>query len=390
MKKLITYLLLVLCFAQTYAQSVSELEKQRKQTLQQLEQTNKMLSQTKKNEKATVNKLNLLSQDIQNRKKLINNINNEISALDNDLTLLSEQKATLELQLLALQNEYANLVRKTHYADINQRPLLFLLSSESFSQAMRRIRYLQEFAQYRKQQALQVKQTQLAIEQQNLLLQQNRKQKENALLTQRKQQENLTRDEKKQKAMLQELKKKEKELIAQQKKQQKKADQLNKKIDDLINKEVKNSATKLTKEQQLIAGGFEKNKGRLPWPTEKGFISGQFGIQPHPTLPKVTVNNRGVYIQTTSGSNARSVYDGEVSAVFVSDGQNVIIIKHGNYRTVYSNLTTLYVKSGDKVQAKQKIGKIYTDSDNDNKTELFFQIRKDTEVLNPSIWLTKQ
>ena len=112
-------------------------------------------------------------------------------------------------------------------------------------------------------------------------------------------------------------------------------------------------------------------------------------MQPHPTLSHVTVNNRGIYIQTTAGAIARAVYEGEVSAVFVSGGQNVVILKHGNYRTVYSNLTTLYVKMGDKLQAKQKIGKIYTDPDNDNQTEIFFQIRKDTDVLNPTLWLAQ-
>ena len=220
-------------------------------------------------------------------------------------------------------------------------------------------------------------------------MKENRRDRQSALQVQKREQENLARDERKQKKMLQELQKKEKDLLAQQKKQQKRMNELNKKIDELINKDVKRTASTLTKEEKLLAGGFEKNQGRLPWPTEKGFISGQFGIQQHPTLAHVTVNNRGIYIQTTSGSNARSVYEGEVSAIFVSDGQNVVIVKHGNYRTVYSNLTTLYVKTGDKLTAKQKIGKIYTDPDNDNRTELFFQVRRDTDVLDPSLWLAQ-
>jgi septal ring factor EnvC (AmiA/AmiB activator) len=248
---------------------------------------------------------------------------------------------------------------------------------------------MHEFAQYRKMQVGQIENKQAEIDEQNNLLQENRKDRQSALQVQKREQENLTRDERKQKKMLQELQKKEKDLLAQQKKQQKKMNDLNKKIDELINKDVKRTANTLTKEEKLLAGGFEKNKGRLPWPTEKGFISGQFGVQQHPTLAHVTVNNKGVYIQTTSGSNARAVYEGEVSAIFVNDGQNVVIVKHGNYRTVYSNLTTLYVKTGDKLTAKQKIGKIYTDPENDNRTELFFQVRKDTDVLDPSQWLAQ-
>ncbi|MBQ9704892.1 MAG: peptidoglycan DD-metalloendopeptidase family protein [Paludibacteraceae bacterium] len=370
------------------AQSVKELERQRKQTLEQLEQTGKMLKQTKRNETATENKLNLLQKDIRTRKQLIAGINSEINALDKELGELSQRKTTLQAELDLLKQEYARMVEQSHYAELQQSPLLFVLSAYNFNQMLRRIRYMQEVAVWRRMQAEQIKEKQTEVEEQDNLLRQNRKQKQSVLQMQRREQDNLTRDQKKQQRMLQDLKKKEKDLLAQQKKQQAKANELNRKIDDLIKKQVKKDANKQqTKEEKLLAGGFEKNKGRLPWPTEKGYISGEFGIQPHPSLAHVTVNNRGVYIQTTAGAVARTVYEGEVSAIFVSDGQNVVIVKHGNYRTVYSNLTTLYVKTGDKLTAKQKIGKIYTDPNQDNKTELFFQIRKDTDVLNPSLWL---
>lgn len=390
MKRLYVYMLCFFCVvANVSAQSVKELEKQRKQTLQQLENTGNMLKQTKQNEKATLNKLNLLNKDIRTRKTLIANINKEITALDIEMQVLDSEKQTLQEELVALQNDYAELVRQTHYAAMQRSPLLFILSADDFNQMLRRIRYMQEFADYRKLQVEQIKEKQQQIDEKNTLLQQNKQSKQDVLQARKREQENLRRDERKQQTMLSQLKKKEKDLLAQQRKQQKKADEFNRRIDQMIQKEVKRTATTLTKEEKLVAGGFEKNKGRLPWPTEKGFISGQFGVQPHPTLAHVTVNNRGVYIQTTAGSDARSVYEGVISAVFVSDGQNVVIIKHGNYRTVYSNLTKLYVKTGDKVTAKQRIGKIYTDPDDDNKTELFFQVRKDTEVLNPSLWLAK-
>ena len=373
-----------------YSQTVKELETERKRTLQQLENTNKMIQQTKSSETATLNKLNILNNDISTRRRLINGINGEIRALDDEMLLLGQRRVELQSELEAHKDDYAQLVRQTHYAQIQNNPILFLLSADNFNQLMRRIRYMQQFAAYRKQQVKEIEDTQAQIDQQNSLLKQNREQKNGALQVQKKEQEKLARDERKQKKMLSELKQKEKELLAQQKKQQKKADELNKKIDDLINKEVKRTANTLTKEEKLLAGGFEKNKGRLPWPTPTGFISGYFGVQQHPTLTYVTVNNRGIYIQTTKGTIARSVYEGEVTGVFVNDGLNVVIVKHGNYRTVYSNLTTLYVKQGDHIVAKQNIGKIYTDPNNDNKTELFFQVRKDTEVLNPSLWLTKQ
>lgn len=389
MKRILYICLLALVTLSLMGQSVKELEKQRKQTLQQLEQTGKMLKETKRNETATINKLNLLNKDIKTRRQLISNLNSEIGALDREMQTLTAEKTVLQQELDSLKADYVNLVRQTLYASMQNSPLLFLLSASDFQQFYRRLRYMQEFAQYRRQQVQQIEEKQEAIDRQNELLQTNRKNKQNVLQVQKREQDNLTRDERKQKQMLTELKKKEKTLLAQQKKQQQKANELNKQIDRLIQKDVKKTANTLTKEEKLLAGGFEKNKGRLPWPTEKGFVSGQFGVQPHPTLSHVTVNNRGIYIQTTAGAIARAVYEGEVSAVFVSGGQNVVILKHGNYRTVYSNLTTLYVKMGDKLQAKQKIGKIYTDPDNDNQTEIFFQIRKDTDVLNPTLWLAQ-
>lgn len=369
-------------------QSVKELEKQRRQTLEQLEQTGQMLKETKQNEKATTNKLSLLNKDIQNRTKLINGIDQEIRALDVEMDSLTGEKMTLQEELETLKADYARLVQQTHYADMQKSPLLFVLSAEDFNQMMRRIRYLQEFAQYRKDQVKRIEQTQAMIDERNTLLQQHKDTKTEVLQTQQREKDKLARDKKKQNAMLSQLKKQEKDLLAKQKKQQARANELNRKIDQMIQQDVQRTASSLTKEEKLVAGGFAQNKGRLPWPTEKGFISGQFGVQPHPTLAHVTVNNKGIYIQTTAGANARAVYEGVVSGVFVSDGRNVVIVKHGNYRTVYSNLTTLFVKNGDKVNAKQAIGKIYTDPENDNKTELFFQLRKDTDILNPSLWLT--
>ena len=144
----------------------------------------------------------------------------------------------------------------------------------------------------------------------------------------------------------------------------------------------------MNREEKLVAGNFEKNKGKLPLPVEKGFISGHYGIQPHPFLDKVQVNNKGTYIQTPAGSDARAIFEGEVTQCFsVPGSNNSVIIKHGNYRTVYSNLTTLYVKAGDKVSTKQKIGKVFTDKENDNKTELYIMVYKDTEIQNPETWL---
>ena len=390
MKRLITYLLLALLALPMAAQkqNVNDLKKQREKTLQELEKTGQMLNETKKSEKATLNKLNLLGKDIATRKRLITNINSEIDALNVEMGELADKRDSLQQNLEALKLDYANLVRQTHYQDMMQSPLLFVLRAEDFNQAMRRIRYLQEFQRFRKQQVARIQNTQAEIDIQTELLESNRIEKEQTLDYQKRETENLARDERKHQNMLQQLKKKEKDLLAQQKKQQKKADDLNKRIEDIIKQQAaKQKGQKMTKEQQLIAGGFEKNKGRLPWPVEKGMVSGEFGVHPHPTLSKVTVNNKGIYIQTTRGAAVRAVYEGEVTSCFVMGGTNAVIIQHGNYRTVYTGLATISVKKGDKVKTKQTIGTVYTDPDNDNKTEMFFQVWKDKEILNPSLWL---
>jgi septal ring factor EnvC (AmiA/AmiB activator) len=156
----------------------------------------------------------------------------------------------------------------------------------------------------------------------------------------------------------------------------------------MIAKQVRTTTT-LTKEQQLIAGGFEANQGRLPWPVEKGYISGHFGKHQHPIHEHVTVNNKGIYLQTVDGASARAIYEGEVTSCAMVGDAYAVIVQHGNYRSVYSPLKKLHVKQGDKLVAKQVIGEIVTNTNDDNKTELYFQIYKDRTILNPSLWLAQ-
>ena len=369
-------------------QSVKELQKQQQALQQQLEETNKMLKQTKKDETATENKLNLLNNDIQTRKKLINSIQGEINTLNGEMGTLRKKRSALQEELEQAKADYARLVRETHYADIQQSPLLFLLSSKSFQQLVRRMQYMQQFTNYRKEQVKHITSIQADIDIQNHLLSERKQSRSTALQSQKREQEKLTADQRKQKNMLSSLKKQEKELAAKQKQQQKKVDELNKKIEELIAKQV-GTTTTLTKEQQLIAGGFEANQGRLPWPVEKGYISGHFGKHQHPIHEHVTVNNKGIYLQTISGAQARAIYEGEVTWCAQMNGTFAVIIQHGNYRSVYSQLKSIKVKQGDKVTAKQSIGEIFTDVAEDNKTELYFQIYKDRTILNPSLWLAQ-
>ena len=372
------------------ADSVKDLQNKQKKLQEEIEQTNQMLTQTKKDENATLNKQQLIGQNIKTQKKLIRTLDNEITALNLEMKKLNLTRDSLQKVLNAYKDEYARMVRQSHYAQMQQSPLLFLLSSDSFQQLVRRARYMQEFARFRKEQVRRIENTQAEIDIQNNLLQSNKNDKQSALSTRKREQANLQRDERKQQTMLNQLKTKEKDLSKQLQQQQKKVAELNKKIDEMIRKQAeKASKTTLTKEQQLLAGGFEANKGRLPWPVEKGMISGHFGKQQHPVYSQVTMDNKGIYLQTVAGAKARAVYKGEVTSCFMVANTYAVIVQHGNYRTVYSNLSKLNVKQGDTVETKQTIGTIFTDPEQDQKTELYFQIYKDRNLLNPELWITR-
>ena len=388
---IVVFVLCSLFFMPAFAaDSVKDLQKKQKKLQQEIEQTNNMLKQTKKDETATLNKLQLTQQNIKNQKILIRTLDNEITALNREMKQLGNTRDSLQRVLDGYKADYAQMVRQSHFARLQQSPLLFLMSSDSFQQLSRRARYLREFAHYRQQQVYRIENTQAEIDVQNDLLQANKADKQTALSSRKKEQENLKRDERKQQTMLNQLKSKEKDLTKQLQQQQKKVAELNKKIDDMIRQQTaKDSKSTLTKEQQLIAGGFEANKGRLPWPVERGMISGHYGKQQHPVYSQVTIDNKGVYIQTTAGTKARAVYKGEVTSCFMVANTYAVIVQHGNYRTVYSNLSKLNVKQGDKVETKQIIGTIFTDPEQDQKTELYFQIYKDRNILNPELWIAR-
>lgn len=428
------------------AQSVKELERQRKQTLQKLETTSKMLNETNQSKKTSLNKLNIISKNINERKTLIKNISSEISLMDAQIIKLNQEKTQLENKLGKLKSDYVKLVQEAHINRNLYAKIMFVLSANSFDQSYRRLRYLQEYSDYRKQQVREIEHVKTEIIHKNDSINTHKVTKVQVVKQKESEAQNLSKDEQKEKGFLTDLQKKEKKLREDQKIQQKKANDLNNKIERLIAEQIRKAEAKreaaekrriaeekrksaeeprykaknntktstktehkannnstastssstssasvsaLTKEESLISGNFERNIGRLPWPTSNGFIRGHYGIQQHPVLKFITTNNKGIYIQTPAGSNARAVFEGVVTQRFVIPGSNNgVIIQHGNYRTVYANLTQIFVREGDHVSAKQAIGKIYTD-DEDNKTELYFQIYNGRNVQNPESWIAR-
>jgi septal ring factor EnvC (AmiA/AmiB activator) len=372
------------------ADTKKSLEKKRANLQKEISNTNKMIQQTKQDQKATMNKLSLLNQNIKTQKQLITVIGQEIDALDQQIATNTKRRGELQRELARLKADYAQLIRESHYAQLQQQPLLYILSSENFQQLLKRVQFLERFAETKSEQARRIQQTTAKLNEKNTQLRTNLNDKQTTMRAQQREQDNLARDERRQQEMLVQLKQKEKNLGAALQKKQKEVARLDQKIAEIIRKEAEKQTQKggITKEQQLVQGDFEKNKGRLPWPVAKGHISGQFGKHKHPVHERVIVDNKGIYIQTTAGEQARAVYKGEVTSCFMMGNTYAVIIQHGNYRTVYAGLSKLSVKAGSKVETKQNIGTIYTDPEQDNKTELYFQIYKGRDILNPSAWIS--
>ncbi len=395
------------------AQNVKQLEEERKQTLQKLEATSKMLNETKKSQKSSLNKLTLINKNIGERKYLIKTMSTEISQLDVEMQSLSQEVRQLERRLENLKKDYAKLVQEAYINRSIYSKIMFVLSAETFDQSVRRLRYLKEYSDYRKQQVREIEKVKAQIEQKNDSISRHKNKLTEVVKQKEVETNKLSQEQKKEKIVLTDLQKKEKNLRKELNAQQKKANELNKRIEYIIAEEIRKAEQKkaaeersrsggkssksttskittLTKEEALLSGNFEKNAGRLPWPVSNGFISGHYGVQPHPILKHVTTNNKGIYIQTPANSTARAVFDGVVTQRFsVPGSNNAVIIQHGEYRTVYANLTDIYVRIGEKVSTKQAVGKIFTDSEKDNKTELYFQIWKNKNLLNPEKWLAR-
>lgn len=420
---------LILMLLSIEAQNINSLRKQQKQAKQKIDLTNKLLNETQKNQKSTVNSLTVLQRQISERETLINALNSEIGILDNDLNKLSTEINVLEDRLSSLKNEYANLLYHAYFFKTEYNKYLFVFSASSFNQAVRRWRYVEQYSRYRKEQSIRIQQITNELRSKEDELASTINSKSTVLKGKEVENQALQKSRNNKQQMLSKLGQKEKELRADLAKQQKQAKQLNDKIQELIAKEIekqrkaeearkaaeakkaaeaaarakrdkqdqpipikpveKTSAAKPSSQEELIAGGFEKNMGRLPFPT-RGVIIGRFGLQKHPVLSHVEVDNKGIYIQAEAGAEASAVYQGEVTQIFSIPGSNnAIIVKHGTYRSVYTNLTNIYVKVGDKVTAKQKLGKIFVDEENDNKTELYFMIYKNSTPQDPEKWLSR-
>lgn len=398
-------LLLLLCVAgggNVAAQTLKQLEAQRKAALKEIDVTAQLLKEAKKTAESSLNRLNLLTQQVTERKKVISLLNREIATIDKNMEELNQELFQLERELAVKQNKYANSLQSLYNRRSLQQKWMFILSAKNFAQSFRRMRYIREYANWQKQEAALIIRKQEEINRKQEQLEQTRSEKVELLSERENENKKLQKEESDKKKEYQQIEKRKKNLQADLDKKKRQAQNLNKKIEDLIAKENAKSGKAsgsrtadtaggyaMTKEERKLSNDFLSNKGQLPFPLKGKYkIVGQFGEHQHPEWKHVRVNNNGIEIQTIAGTDAQSVFNGVVTSVFVVPGyNNGIIVRHGNYLTIYANLSEVYVKNGDKVSTYQKLGKIYTDTENGNSTVLHFEVRKEKEKLDPELWL---
>ncbi len=369
-----------------------QLEKEKKENLRKIAEAERILSETSNKKEATLGQLKALNQQIKARESLVRSIGSQIRILDGEILDLSIVVSSLQSDLQQLRDEYAEQIYSSYKANKGNSKLMFLFSSQNFNQLLQRLKYLEQYVEARRLQAEQIEVVTKELNDQKNKVGVKRAEQQTLLNQQVRESRKLARSKKQQSELVARLTKKERQL-RREVDDRKIADRtLNTLIAKIIADEAKKSSTASTAEAASVAEltrMFESKKNNLTWPVSAGFISSKFGKQKHPVLKRITVVNDGVAIQTEKNSQVRSVFDGEVTLIATIQGKNnIVVIRHGDYLTVYARLKTINVKKGEKVRAYDIIGEVYTDKD--GVSELEFQVYKGTIKLNPENWLVMQ
>ena len=407
-------------FAQkTKGKTKKQLQSEINSLQKEISTANQLLKKTKKDKEMTLNEVSILDKKIKQREQLITTYNEQIALLDEEINVGQKNIKTLNSDLNKLRKEYAKMIVFANKNRSNYDKLGFIFASKDFNQAFSRLRYIREFNEARKVKIDQIASTERRISDEVEASQKAREEQATLLKDEKTQQEALQKEKKDLNGQVAKLKKKEGSIQQDIKNKQQQAKKLQKAIDDIIAEEIrkanaeaerkrkeeaKKNADKgkattapapkekgmaLTPAEKTLSSNFVNNKGNLPWPVERGVISSSYGKHASVVSDKVTVTNNGIDIATTEGAQARAVFEGEVASVAKLTGANtVVIIRHGEYFTVYSNLENVTVKRGDKVKTKQNLGTVHTNKTED-KTELHFELLKEQNRQNPANWLSK-
>ena len=391
------FLILTIGVAQTNNARQKALETQKKRLQQEIKQINTLLFNNNRKEKTVVSQVEDLDLKISVRNQLVKVNNQQANLLTRQINVNQRDISQLRAELESLKQDYADMVRKSYKSKSSQNRLMFLFSSADFLQAYKRIQYMKQYANFRKKQGEEIAQKTQTIQELNKTLLDQKRQKEALAAENRKIQETLVGERKAQQRLIRSLKNKSRSLSSEIRQKQRKAAAIDREIERLIKEAIaaSNKAAgktsknvfALTPEAKLLAKNFIANKGKLPWPVEKGIVIQRFGTQPHPVVKTTTIKSNGVTIATSPKSIARAVFEGEVMTVLSFKGSNpTVLIKHGNYITTYKNIAKVYVKKGDKVKAKQPIGEIFTNPQT-GKTTLQFSVFNGLIPQNPKQWV---
>jgi len=378
------------------AQSRQNLEEQRKQTLLEIEETSRFLAETEKSRSESVNKLNLLIAQEKQISRLISGINAEIALADKQISETSAKVSRMSNEIEKMKAEYARLVFQAYKKRGQYNKLIYVFSAKDFNEAYRRMKYFQQYSEFRKKQVAEIKAKQEELQVIIVQLSVKKAEKEKLLAEQQQESKKLESVKAERNREVNSLRSQERRLKNQLAVKQRNALKLQSEIAKLITADAKRRNTttsnlydKLTPDELLISNNFKGNKGRLPWPTEKGTITGFFGINPHPLFRNIPLPNNGIDITTVGGATVRVVFDGVVMDIGGIIGNNMhVMVQHGNYITVYSNLIDVTVKHGDKVKLKDTIGKVYTER-GAMSAVLHFEIWEGLNMLNPEQWISK-
>ncbi len=417
MPKFLFTLLVFFCFTiKMWSQppTQEELENRKAKIQLEIQEKEQLLKSVKSKEKSVLTQMSIQKEKIGLKEKLIKTTEKQTKLLNNDIYINQLKINQLNKDLEQLRKDYSAMILKSYKSRSEQSRAMFLLSSENFLQAYKRAQYMKQYASYRKMQGqeIEVATNQLKGFTNQIVLQKTEKEK--LIKENEKEKEELVKEKKEQEKIALQIQKEKGKIAAEIKKKQQETKKIDAQIQKLVReaiaaankktaaanvkanpkitateKKAIESSTKiiLTPEGKIVSDNFKANKGRLPWPVEKGAISLGYGDQPHPVFKSLMVHNSGIEISTESGSNARVVFAGEVAQVQqITPLKKAVLIKHGDFFTIYQNLSSVNVQVGDKVSAKQNVGKIRTDAD--GQTILKFLVSQNSVYFNPTSWLS--
>jgi septal ring factor EnvC (AmiA/AmiB activator) len=392
---------IALGFGQLKAQQTSkqqkELEAQRIRLKKEIKQINTILFKDSKTRKNALTEVEDLQVKLNVRSELIRVTNQQANLLTSKIRINEKNISFQRKELEDLKSEYANLIRKSYESKSLQNRLMFLFSSENFLQAYKRLQYLKQYARYRRRQGKAISEKTKLLQELNQMLSIEKADKILLIEENRIVQKEIEKEKQQQNSLIKNLERRQKKLASQISKKEKQQRAIDREINRLIREAIAASNSRagkkgkktfqLTPEAKLLADNFISNKGRLPWPLEKGIVVQGFGRQRHPVVKTTIIQSNGVVIATEPLAQVRAVFEGEVMSVIVIKGSNPsVLIRHGNFITLYTNLAKLYVKKGEKVKAKQAIGEVFTNQQT-GKTQLQFGIFNNVKALNPKDWV---